>query len=170
MTSRCTGHCCLTFTLPFSPEQLQDAYERWQRQGTAEINKAGLKSVDTKIWQDIWLIAPMVTYLGFFKKPPVKVVNPTDNELLGKPGKGGHYYSCKHFDRKKKVCTIYEIRPSLCRRYPYGRGCNYAGCTWKSHKAKKETKTGRAKRLKRLKGENLVKVNPGGGKLKPPKS
>jgi len=99
--SRCTGHCCRTFTLPFGPEQLQDAYERWQHQ-SEPIHKAGLTSADTKIWQDIWLIAPMVTYLGFSKKAPVKQVNPSDNELLGKPPEGYHYYSCKHFDSKKR--------------------------------------------------------------------
>lgn len=156
-SSRCTGHCCTALYLPFSPEQLRDSYERWRWSGTP-LYKGGLTPESTSIYTDIYLVAPMLTYLGFLKKTPLKSVNPTDDELLGK-SVGGHYYSCKHFDHKKKICTIYEIRPQMCQGYPYGRKCNYAGCTWKSHKAKKETRAELDKRLRDL--QDPGKPEPG---------
>jgi Fe-S-cluster containining protein len=108
----------------------------------------------------------MVTYLGFFREPPVKRVNPSASQLLKRPDEGAHYYSCKHFDHKDKVCTIYEIRPEVCRAYPYGKKCEYAGCTWTSHKIKKETRTERGKRLRELKEKDKLKLEPGGDRKK----
>lgn len=35
---------------------------------------------------------------------------------------------CWYFDGKD--CTIYETRPRMCRNYPYGRPCNFDGCTF----------------------------------------
>ena len=161
---RCTGHCCTALTVPFSPEQLRAAYERWNKGGHEPIRMAGIAPADTKLYQDIHLIAPMLTHLGFFKKAPVRQVNPNDDDVLGKSSDGAHYYACKHFDRKQKVCTIYEIRPAMCREYPYGKPCNYAGCTWSSHKAKRETRTERTKRLRILREQSTAKKDPGGDK------
>lgn len=33
------------------------------------------------------------------------------------PYKGG--YSCIFFDREKKMCTIYDVRPKQCRTFPF---------------------------------------------------
>jgi Fe-S-cluster containining protein len=104
---------------------------------------------------DIWLIAPMVTYLGYNRDYP-PTVNPRDEELLGQPLPEQHWYSCKHFDPDTCLCTIYEIRPSMCRSYP-GRGsCNYGECTWTDRKEKKQTPEEIQARLKRLEGEKGV--------------
>lgn len=32
---------------------------------------------------------------------------------------------CRLFDRKTRKCTVYESRPLVCRRYPYGSQCGY---------------------------------------------
>jgi uncharacterized protein len=32
---------------------------------------------------------------------------------------------CSLFDRKKRQCTVYEARPNVCRKYPYGNQCGY---------------------------------------------
>jgi Fe-S-cluster containining protein len=78
---------------------------------------------------DIELIYPMVKHLGFIEQP-MQGVNPAP------PGTASHgnYYSCKHFDRESRNCTIYEIRPGMCRDYPYRSTCNYAACTWHERK------------------------------------
>jgi Fe-S-cluster containining protein len=34
---------------------------------------------------------------------------------------------CRFFDRKKRSCTVYEARPNVCRKYPYGNTCGYYG-------------------------------------------
>ncbi|HTE42749.1 MAG TPA: YkgJ family cysteine cluster protein [Steroidobacteraceae bacterium] len=38
-----------------------------------------------------------------------------------------HIYTsiCKFFDREERRCTVYEARPNVCRRYPYGNQCGY---------------------------------------------
>jgi Fe-S-cluster containining protein len=32
---------------------------------------------------------------------------------------------CMNFDLKKKRCKVYEVRPEVCRGYPYGKTCGY---------------------------------------------
>ena len=32
---------------------------------------------------------------------------------------------CMFLDQKKRCCTVYEARPSLCKVYPYGARCGY---------------------------------------------
>jgi Fe-S-cluster containining protein len=145
---RCTGHCCRDFSLPLSPDELQTAYLRWyaSQGGKTQITKEGRKP--GPLYTDIHLIAPMVEYLGYTEKMP-KVVNPPDDVLRGKPERG-HRYRCKHLDQKTRNCTIYDIRPTMCQDYPGKHSCNYAGCTWKSRKQKRETRKEREVRRSNL--------------------
>ena len=104
------------------------------------------------IYKDIHLITPMVIYLGFTDKKPRQIVKSKKPSI-------NHRYRCKHFDAKAKVCTIYEIRPAMCRDYPGKTGCNFAGCTWKSARRKPLTKKQKAELAK---GNELVeKVKAG---------
>ena len=32
---------------------------------------------------------------------------------------------CKLFDRDNRKCSVYEARPHVCRKYPYGNTCGY---------------------------------------------
>jgi Fe-S-cluster containining protein len=32
---------------------------------------------------------------------------------------------CRFFDTKERRCTVYEARPNVCRKYPYGNTCGY---------------------------------------------
>jgi Fe-S-cluster containining protein len=34
---------------------------------------------------------------------------------------------CALFDRKTRRCTVYDSRPAVCRKYPYGNTCGYYG-------------------------------------------
>ncbi|MEY4932159.1 MAG: hypothetical protein RLZZ403_479 [Pseudomonadota bacterium] len=38
-----------------------------------------------------------------------------------------HVYAtiCRFFDRDERRCTVYEARPAVCRKYPYGNKCGY---------------------------------------------
>ena len=160
---RCTGHCCMAFTLPMSPEEIWANYDRWARGGQPIV----MSSTDVKLMpviQDIHIIAPMVEYLGHLTKVPPRQIQPTNDELLGKPRLPNHFYRCKHFDAKKKICTIYEHRPAMCRNYPYGVDCNYAACTWKSHKRQPLTRKEKNQKRKKLRAEEMKKVDAGGGK------
>lgn len=163
ITDRCTGACCERLPIPISPHELQASYWAWQR-GGEQVRFDGGKN--DPIFQDIHLIAPMLVYLGEFDKPPNQYINDTDEVLLngGKFDHTRHYYRCKHFDPKKKICTIYDMRPAMCRSYPNGNECNYTACTWKEVRAKKETNPQRAKRLRVLQEErDAPKLKGGGG-------
>lgn len=157
--SRCTGHCCQKFTIPLSPQELREAYDRWLRTQNGYPVPMNGHVDDGKLYQDIHLIAPMVVHLGEFKTTPIRQVNPL--VVLGK-NRGGHYYRCKHFDSKEKKCTIYETRPHMCRSYPNGKTCNYAACTWKSHKAKKKTRSEIRSERKAMEAGLKQQADPGG--------
>lgn len=101
---RCTGHCCEMFTLPFGPDEL-----------TARCASEDRKLVDGEIIRD------MVVYLGPTDK------HPGDGTPLGRTV---YLYTCRHFDRERHDCRIYETRPRMCREYPYGKRCLYPACTW----------------------------------------
>ena len=161
VTNRCTGHCCRSFYLPYSPKELEAKYRLWQGSSATRFVKNGLKDNRGAVPEDIWLIYPMVEYLGM--KQPFKKVNPSNDALLGRSDRG-HYYSCKHFDDKAKKCTIYEIRPRICRDYPYGSKCEYEGCTWKKVRAMKETKAATAARKKGLLKEKRKLKGQGGNR------
>jgi Fe-S-cluster containining protein len=32
---------------------------------------------------------------------------------------------CVYFDRDKRRCGIYEVRPDVCHKFPWGRTCGY---------------------------------------------
>lgn len=106
MSDRCTGHCCKAFTLPYSPDELQEKFEEW----------VGGKDNGPR---DIDVVWPMAIYLG------PSHVNPATG--LQHP-ETFHVYTCEHFEGGN--CTIYEGRPNVCRRYPNGRKCYYKDCTW----------------------------------------
>lgn len=38
-----------------------------------------------------------------------------------------HIYKtiCRFFDTEERCCTVYEARPNVCRKYPYGNRCGY---------------------------------------------
>jgi Fe-S-cluster containining protein len=48
------------------------------------------------------------------------------NEQILRHHKDSIYKSiCHLFDRDKRQCTVYEARPHVCRKYPYGNTCGY---------------------------------------------
>jgi uncharacterized protein len=48
-----------------------------------------------------------------------------DEQLLRH--KKDHIYKsiCRFFDTDERRCTVYEARPNVCRKYPYGNRCGY---------------------------------------------
>ena len=42
---------------------------------------------------------------------------------------GANIYTCKHFDKEKRICRNYENRPHMCERF--GEGCQYEGCCYR---------------------------------------
>lgn len=49
---------------------------------------------------------------------------------------GRHIYRCTYFKRDDAglgVCTVYDKRPRMCSRFPYGKPATFKGCTWNVH-------------------------------------
>ena len=48
-----------------------------------------------------------------------------------------YHYRCRFFNKKKRICDIYEIRPMVCRTYPDNpnkngfKFCSNPKCRWK---------------------------------------
>jgi len=121
----CGGACCRRFILVQSPEELKQEYEAWLRNpGVGTLNYPGMDGTNKfqSIHAEIYLIYPMLIYLGYCE---FEAYNPKKKT----PGRFSHHYSCKHHDVKTGLCTIYEHRPYMCRRYPNGDSCPFPGCT-----------------------------------------
>ena len=130
VSGKCGGYCCERFCLAYSKEELHAMYLAWTlraRDGAAahmiknaELAVRDLRS-DYKTF-DIHLIYPMLIDLG------VHDWNPNKPRKKIRGAKIQHW-GCKHFDKKTRLCTIYDIRPTMCRVYPNGCTCTYPGCT-----------------------------------------
>jgi Fe-S-cluster containining protein len=93
-TCKRRGYCCQDVRLAESPDMLERAYKYWKK----------TKSIDP-VFSEIYLIFPMLE----FRHENLKEDLP-------------YYYRCKHFFHDKSgipACSIYEIRPRMCRDFPY---------------------------------------------------
>jgi Fe-S-cluster containining protein len=135
---RCTGHCCESFTLPYSPEEMKEKYRAWLMRGKDhETLKMAAQTPEDKfsrfasVPEDIHIIYPMLIYIGKMEpSKSAKLLTVINDEPT-------HIYTCKHYDRESRKCSIYEFRPRMCQDYPYNRKCNYEACTWETEKSPK---------------------------------
>ena len=109
-----TALCCRRFQLDYSPEKLRGMYEEW-----LEAYQEGQEI--RPLLTDIFLVYPMLIYLGAFKS------DVHGNECV----QTLHHYTCKHLDREAGYCTIYDIRPAICKNYPKWL-CEYKDCVSRS--------------------------------------
>lgn len=115
---RCTGHCCRVFCMPFSPEELAEAYQAWLNKDYVDgKDKLGHQPVG-----EIHLIAPMVRYICQRKAGEKSLMAEVELD------KDTHFYTCAHLESNGD-CGIYSIRPRMCVDYPYGERCGVPGCT-----------------------------------------
>jgi Fe-S-cluster containining protein len=129
MGDRCTGQCCKSFFLPFSPIELRRLYKAalaaepgdvqvWYREDGTEM----------RTWYDrneVLKIGSMVVHLGFFTD------RTADKHPTGDVMTDGHYYTCKHFEAATGNCLNYENRPLMCSDFPYSKPCPHEDrCRW----------------------------------------
>lgn len=121
---RCMGECCKDIGLPVSPEELRISYLNWLSSKNTNL-KLSSNNEYNKIYDSISLIYPMLT---FIKKDYYHPEFPKSKRpyLI-------YHYTCKHFNNNKKLCSIYEIRPTMCKTYPNKEYCNNPKCKCKKY-------------------------------------
>lgn len=151
---KCGGACCRRFVLGGnpSPNEIKEKYLAWCYQTRdassetlsklSEVSRTLLSSTSrsVRIPIDIHLVYPMLIYLGEHDWDPC---DPKKHHA----GKKIHHYGCKHFDTKTNLCTIYDIRPMMCKTYPGDNPCLFPGCKIPGNK----------ERLKKLRSPSKVK-------------
>ncbi len=109
--NRCTGHCCENFSLP------------WDQAG---IDKALADTLaGTKVWQDIEFVHDMVIFIGPIEESHLVNLENADN------GQKFWAWTCRHYDRENRICTVYDKRPQMCRKHGVDYPCATNGCTFK---------------------------------------
>lgn len=134
LQDRCTGHCCQDIGLMISPKIIETSYHNWILKNLyndglhvdrdCPVLASSLLQLcpqHTQIIQDIHLVYPMLVFLYEDDIHPDGGIQIKDKTI--------YHYSCKHFDKVKKICTIYEIRPRMCRTFPNNGFCGYEKCT-----------------------------------------
>lgn len=127
--SRCMGHCCENFSLPFSPMSIENLKRRIQKGVKHVLYDSGRYAGRYYVKENqLSMIFDMVIFKQESHQPCQKT---RGDSLLGEKSRHRYHYTCKHYDRVNRVCTVYEDRPPMCRSYGEG-SCNYPGCTKKS--------------------------------------
>lgn len=112
---KCGGKCCENVYIPLEPEDLL-------RLGNVYLEMRDHDPESFKInqqnYEDIIMFSKIL-------EPQKKRIYFTEysSELQGKQTR----YKCLKFDKKKRICTIYEKRPSTCRIHPVD-ACFHRGC------------------------------------------
>jgi Fe-S-cluster containining protein len=99
----CSGACCAVFPLSLTYDRLRDRWP-WITDGDFILDM--LVPLD--------LVAAAERSIEF------------DGQLTLTPGR--EYFTCRHWDPDTRLCTVYDQRPDMCRRYPYRNGCDH-GCS-----------------------------------------
>jgi len=110
----CKGMCCEAFSLG----QLSPADVR-----ARVLTREG--------FADDEFIADMLVPLGYFNRNPLHVVGNQDyavQEMSTQSFMGAWFYTCRHYDKATRSCTVYEQRPQMCRKFPNDGQCQFNGC------------------------------------------
>ena len=108
----CTGTCCAAFHLTHELDEV--------RRGRAADGKRVPPDEARKI-------ADMLIPLG-----PDEVREATGDDERADEDIDDRWFTCRHWDRETRLCTIYPDRPQMCRDYgtekvPCSHGCG-GGC------------------------------------------
>jgi Fe-S-cluster containining protein len=119
--NRCTGACCKEFYLPRGPAQF--AAEALGFFLLAEFGNPRDRQPNADHAEELSKIAQLAV--------PTREIGKGDTMPSGKAYAHEdrvQLYTCRWFDGTN--CTVYETRPSMCRRYPYGSKCEHDTCSW----------------------------------------
>jgi len=101
----CSGKCCAVFNFPTTPEQLRE-----RNQG------------------DDAFLADMLVGLTPDEAEERSLrfdITPPEGYSIRQWAEGHPAYTCRHWDERSRLCGVYEDRPMMCARYPYGEKCQH---------------------------------------------
>lgn len=130
MSDRCTGHCCRSFFLPFSYNELRRAWAAQARsrarggEPVPWVDDRGNTLYRLGADWDLETLVPRLIPLGAHSQNPVSA---GDGGFA--PDRLGNFYRCSAL-QPNGDCGIYARRPKLCANYPYGTACSYKDCSW----------------------------------------
>jgi Fe-S-cluster containining protein len=110
--SRCTGHCCRVFPLPFTYQEM-------------------IEKVDTL--EDGAQVLDMIIPLPADYFPVAHLDFTRPEQIIDRL----HTFTCRHLQQNGD-CGIYSTRPQMCVKYPYYQPCRIKGCTRKVQKVETE--------------------------------
>lgn len=150
----CNGSCCEAFTLSYDIEDLKRMLVARNDNKSVFIDILGSERT---VMSDAGLetMIDMLIPLGFAtinlnRKNDSDIINDqmisngikTQEDWNQHPNEEKYWYvlhegvwkirmfTCKHFDKEKRVCGNYESRPPMCRHF--GSECHYKGCSYVS--------------------------------------
>jgi hypothetical protein len=97
---KCPGYCCSYPNIHAKPKDIKRLAEHFgvtEEQARKRYTKKGFK-------ED-----------GMDERP--RVLRHQEDEHFGS--------ICRFFDTEKRLCTVYEARPKICREYPGRKRCGY---------------------------------------------
>ncbi len=125
---RCSGHCCKTFSLPISPDQIK-TYKRFVAAGKKRfLFDDGRRAKHYTPVDEIAKIIDMVIFkrVSQYDSATKKSVNKHNN--VGRKHPRIYEYTCKNWDQATGNCMDYENRPEMCRNHGVN-SCGYTLCT-----------------------------------------
>lgn len=105
----CTGACCALFWWSRTPEQLQ----AWP------LLAGGSTPAESRFIADMLVALDEAEARRRIDEFAIKT---TYEEATSHEGR--LLYTCRHWDERTRLCTVYEQRPVMCREFPYGLGCH----------------------------------------------
>ena len=146
VTNGCSGKCCENFTMPYSIDELKEAIKQIKEQGYY-VNRLGNKKYHKVV--ELENVLDMVIPLGLTNIDPqtgmdfaerhqklwnvsIDSMTIASREHFIREGNTlkANTYTCRHFNKEKRICNNYENRPQMCRHF--GQDCHYSGCNYKT--------------------------------------
>jgi Fe-S-cluster containining protein len=153
----CSGGCCTAFTFGWTLEDLRKNQEAIANNKMTYINSEGYERrvlnddsiesiIDMLIFIELTEQDPQLkntfteqvtedfkkrgTWPGSIKDLPLYEKQELDRKgfVIREDKVLCRVYTCKHFDKEKKICNNYENRPHMCKNF--GASCRYEGCNY----------------------------------------
>jgi Fe-S-cluster containining protein len=130
----CPGYCCRCFILSHGPEEIDEALskdgnELWFKVYSDYRNGVHTVLIDRKELEQLKdILIPLGRDPSKFDERNLPALKDTVNRERRILNTSQCYYSCKEYDWDTHLCKIYENRPKMCRNYPNGNACEFAGC------------------------------------------